>query len=50
MISNVYLTIFAVAMAGCVLTTPLVTWIASRVGAIDRPDQFRRVHQGGFPG
>ena len=40
MISNLYLTIFAVAMAGCVLTTPLVTWVASWVGAIDRPDQF----------
>ncbi len=49
MISNLYLTIFAVAMAGCVLTTPLVTWLASWVGAIDRPDQFRRVHQGAIP-
>ena len=41
--------IFAVAMAGCVLTTPLVTWLASWVGAIDRPDQFRRIHQGAIP-
>jgi UDP-GlcNAc:undecaprenyl-phosphate/decaprenyl-phosphate GlcNAc-1-phosphate transferase len=49
MISNLYLMIFAVAMAGCVLTTPLVTWIASWVGAIDRPDQFRRIHQGAIP-
>ena len=49
MISNLYLTIFAVAMAGCVLTTPLVTWLASWVGAIDRPDQFRRIHQGAIP-
>ena len=49
MISNLYLTIFAVAMAGCVLTTPLVTWVASWVGAIDRPDQFRRIHQGAVP-
>ena len=49
MISNLYLMIFAVAMAGCVLTTPLVTWVASWVGAIDRPDQFRRIHQGAIP-
>jgi UDP-GlcNAc:undecaprenyl-phosphate/decaprenyl-phosphate GlcNAc-1-phosphate transferase len=49
MISNLYLTIFAVAMAGCVLATPLVTWLATWVGAIDRPDHFRRVHQGAIP-
>ncbi len=49
MISNLYLMIFAVAMAGCVLTTPLVTWVASWVGAIDRPDQFRRIHHGAIP-
>ena len=49
MISNLYLMIFAVAMAGCVLSTPLVTWVASWVGAIDRPDQFRRIHQGAIP-
>src|SRR5205823_6185970 len=49
MISNVYLTIFAFAMMGCVLATPLVTWVATRVGAIDRPDQFRRIHEGAIP-
>jgi UDP-GlcNAc:undecaprenyl-phosphate GlcNAc-1-phosphate transferase len=49
MFSNVYLTIFAVAMTGCVLATPLVTWVAGWVGAIDRPDQFRRIHQGAVP-
>ena len=49
MISNLYLMIFAVAMAGCVLSTPVVTWVASWVGAIDRPDQFRRIHQGAIP-
>ena len=49
MISNIYLMIFAVAMTGCVLATPLVTWIATWVGAIDRPDQFRRIHQGAIP-
>jgi UDP-GlcNAc:undecaprenyl-phosphate/decaprenyl-phosphate GlcNAc-1-phosphate transferase len=48
-ISNVYLTIFAFGMLGCVLSTPLVTWIANRVGAIDQPDHFRRVHQGAVP-
>ncbi|MHB1556979.1 MAG: MraY family glycosyltransferase [Isosphaeraceae bacterium] len=49
MISNVYLTIFAFGMLGCVLATPLVTWVANLVGAIDRPDHFRRVHQGAIP-
>jgi UDP-GlcNAc:undecaprenyl-phosphate/decaprenyl-phosphate GlcNAc-1-phosphate transferase len=49
MISNTYLTIFAVAMTGCVLATPLVTWVATWVGAIDRPDQFRRIHKGAIP-
>jgi UDP-GlcNAc:undecaprenyl-phosphate GlcNAc-1-phosphate transferase len=49
LISNVYLTIFAFGMLGCVLATPLVTWVANRVGAIDRPDHFRRVHHGAIP-
>ncbi len=49
MISNIYLTIFAFAMLGCVLATPLVTWVANRVGAVDRPDHFRRIHQGAIP-
>ena len=48
-ISNGYLMIFAMAMMGCVLATPLVTKIASWVGAIDRPDQFRRIHVGAIP-
>ncbi|QEH31695.1 WecA-like glycosyltransferase [Aquisphaera giovannonii] len=48
-ITNGYLTIFALAMMGCVLATPLVTHIAAWVGAIDRPDQFRRIHQGAIP-
>ena len=48
-ISNIYLTIFAFAMMGCVLATPLVTWVATRVGAIDRPDHFRRIHHGAIP-
>jgi UDP-GlcNAc:undecaprenyl-phosphate/decaprenyl-phosphate GlcNAc-1-phosphate transferase len=49
MISNTYLMIFAMAMTGCVLATPLVTWLATWVGAIDRPDQFRRIHKGAVP-
>jgi UDP-GlcNAc:undecaprenyl-phosphate GlcNAc-1-phosphate transferase len=49
MITNSYLMIFAMAMTGCVLATPLVTWIANSVGAIDRPDQFRRIHHGAIP-
>jgi UDP-GlcNAc:undecaprenyl-phosphate GlcNAc-1-phosphate transferase len=49
LISNAYLMIFAVAMTGCVLTTPVVTWVATWVGAIDRPDQFRRIHHGAIP-
>ncbi len=48
-ISNGYLMIFALAMMGCVLSTPLVTQIANWVGAIDRPDQFRRIHRGAVP-
>ena len=47
--SNTYLLIFAVAFMGCVLVTPMVTRIATRLGAIDRPDQFRRIHKGATP-
>src|SRR5262245_52033170 len=49
MIQNVYLLVFAVAFMGCVLATPVVTRLASWTGAIDRPDQFRRVHKGAIP-
>jgi len=48
-ISNGYLMIFAMAMMGCVLATPMVTKFASWVGAIDRPDQLRRIHVGAIP-
>ncbi|MBX6313724.1 MAG: undecaprenyl/decaprenyl-phosphate alpha-N-acetylglucosaminyl 1-phosphate transferase [Isosphaeraceae bacterium] len=48
-ISNACLLAFAVAFMGCVFFTPVVTRIASRLGAIDRPDQFRRVHKGAIP-
>ena len=47
--TNTYLLIFAVAFMGCVLVTPLVSRIASWLGAIDRPDQFRRIHKGATP-
>src|SRR3954453_11409413 len=47
--STAFLLIFAVAFMGCVLATPLVTRIAVWAGAIDRPDQFRRIHKGATP-
>src|SRR5947208_4297618 len=47
--SNTYLLIFALAFMGCVLVTPLVTRVATWLGAIDRPDQFRRIHKGATP-
>jgi len=49
MSSNVFLLVFAMAFMGCVLATPLVTRIAGWAGAIDRPDQFRRIHKGAIP-
>ena len=49
MFSNAFLLVFAIAFMGCVLSTPLVTRIAAWAGAIDRPDQFRRIHKGATP-
>src|SRR5271165_5710267 len=49
LISNALLLVFAVAFMGCVLATPVVTRIALWAGAIDRPDQFRRIHKGATP-
>jgi UDP-GlcNAc:undecaprenyl-phosphate GlcNAc-1-phosphate transferase len=49
MFSNALLLIFAVSFMGCVLATPLVTRVAIVLGAIDKPDQFRRVHKGSVP-
>jgi UDP-GlcNAc:undecaprenyl-phosphate/decaprenyl-phosphate GlcNAc-1-phosphate transferase len=49
MTTNIYLLIFAVAFMGCVLATPGVTRLAIWFGAIDRPDQFRRIHKGATP-
>ena len=44
-----YLLVFAASFLSCVLATPLVTRIATWSGAIDRPDQFRRIHKGATP-
>jgi len=49
LISDSLLLIFAVAFIGCVLATPVVTRIALWVGAIDRPDHFRRIHKRATP-
>jgi UDP-GlcNAc:undecaprenyl-phosphate GlcNAc-1-phosphate transferase len=49
MVTNGYLLVFAAAFLGCVLATPLVTRLAGWAGAIDRPDQFRRIHKGAIP-
>src|SRR5215210_8789879 len=46
---NSYLWVFAFAFMGCVFTTPLVPALAAWAGAIDRPDQFRRIHKGAIP-
>jgi len=44
-----YLLVFALSFLGCVLSTPVVRRLAVAAGAIDRPDQFRRVHKGATP-
>ena len=44
-----YLLVFALAFLSCVLATPVVTRLAVRLGAIDRPDQYRRIHKGATP-
>src|SRR5437763_14837815 len=49
MATNAYLLAFAIAFMGCVFATPLVTRLATWAGAIDRPDQFRRIHRGAIP-
>src|SRR5438034_7827034 len=49
MLNNAYLLAFAIAFMGCVFATPLVTRLATWAGAIDRPDQFRRIHKGAIP-
>ncbi|GIW88848.1 MAG: hypothetical protein KatS3mg108_3172 [Isosphaeraceae bacterium] len=49
MSSNPYLVVFALAFMGCVLAIPVVTRLAGWLNAIDRPDQFRRIHRGSIP-
>ncbi len=49
MSSNLYFLVFALAFVGCILATPVVTRLAGWAGAIDRPDQFRRIHKGAVP-
>jgi UDP-GlcNAc:undecaprenyl-phosphate GlcNAc-1-phosphate transferase len=49
MFQNPNLLVFAIAFVGCVLATPAVTRLAGWLGAIDRPDQFRRIHKGAVP-
>jgi UDP-GlcNAc:undecaprenyl-phosphate GlcNAc-1-phosphate transferase len=40
---------FALAFLGCVIAIPLVRRVAAWSGAVDRPDQFRRVHKVAIP-
>lgn len=49
MMSNPHLLVFALSFAGCVLAIPVVTRLAAWIGAIDRPDHFRRIHVGSIP-
>lgn len=49
MVSSGLLLVFAAAFVGCILATPAVTRLARWAGAIDRPDQFRRIHKGAIP-
>jgi UDP-GlcNAc:undecaprenyl-phosphate GlcNAc-1-phosphate transferase len=49
MFSSGYTLVFAAGFVGCILATPVVTRIAPWAGAIDRPDQFRRIHKGAIP-
>lgn len=47
--ANDFLLIFAAAFTLCVLSTPLVTHLARWAGAIDKPDNNRKVHAGATP-
>lgn len=49
MSSNPFLVVFALAFMGCVLAIPVVTRVAGWLNAIDRPDQYRRIHRGAIP-
>ncbi|HEV3120779.1 MAG TPA: MraY family glycosyltransferase, partial [Isosphaeraceae bacterium] len=47
--TNTFLLVFSISFMGCVLATPLVTRLAVWAGAIDRPDDFRRLHAEATP-
>ena len=47
--ANDFLLIFAAAFTVCVLSTPLVTQLARWAGAIDKPDNNRKVHIAATP-
>lgn len=47
--ANDFLLIFAASFTLCVLATPLVTHLARWAGAIDKPDNNRKVHIGATP-
>lgn len=46
---NMVMLIFAIGFLACVLATPPATKIAAWIGAIDCPDQFRKLHSRGVP-
>lgn len=47
--ANDFLLVFATAFTLCVLTTPFVTRLARWAGAIDKPDNNRKVHASATP-
>ncbi len=47
--SDAFLRIFAISFMACVVATPYVSRLAIWLGAIDKPDQFRRIHKGAVP-
>ena len=47
--ANDFLMIFAASFTVCVLTTPMVTHLARWAGAIDKPDNNRKVHFAATP-
>jgi UDP-GlcNAc:undecaprenyl-phosphate GlcNAc-1-phosphate transferase len=47
--TNGLILLFAISFLGCVIATPAITRLASWLGAIDRPDQYRRIHKGEVP-
>jgi UDP-GlcNAc:undecaprenyl-phosphate GlcNAc-1-phosphate transferase len=43
-VTPVQLITFAIAVAASATLTPLVCWLAVRVGLVDRPDPERKLH------